>query len=288
MRAPSIIQLRPRRRHQHPHRPTPTPGLVIAIQNLPRHWVAPGDEVAYTITYQNQAPTQLTNVLITNRIPNAVELVEGSVRATQGNFSTTGNKAGDIISWQVGAVGAGSSGEVSYRARRPLPPTPAVPPALTIDIEAPVAVSKGSQVIYRFTVINNAPTALSNLVVTNTLPDGAAYVSGSDSAPVKNIARWSIPTLAADSNVTVELVVRAGQSLVNYDYRVTSQEGPTARGRTTAVTLVDGLPPLYGDGVVIVNNGASISWNSAGGSAAIVSRAVSNPAFNAYLPLVRR
>lgn len=268
--------------------PTPTPGLVIAIQNLPQHWVAPDGEVAYTITYQNQAPTQLANVIITNRIPNFVELVEGSVRTSQGSFSTTGNKAGDLISWQVGAVGAGASGEVAYRARRPLPPTPAVPPALTIDIEAPAAVSKGSQATYRFTITNNAPTTLSNLVVTNTLPYGAIYVSGSDSAPVNNLARWSIPTLTADSKTTVELVVRAGQSLVNYDYRVTSQEGPTARGRTTAVTLVDGLPPLYGDGVVIVNDGARITWNSGGGSAAVVSRAVSNPAFNAYLPLVKR
>jgi uncharacterized repeat protein (TIGR01451 family) len=268
--------------------PTPTPGLVIAIQNLPRHWIAPDGEVAYTISYQNQAPTQLTNVIITNRIPNAVELVEGSIRTAQGNFSNTGSKAGDLITWQLGAVSAGASGEVAYRARRPLPPTPAVPPALTIDLEAPVAVSKGNQATYRFTVKNNAPAALSGLVITNTLPYGAVYVSGGDSAPVNNIVRWSLPTLAADSSAVVELVVRATQSLVNYDYRVTSQDGPAARGRATAITLVDGLPPLYGDGVVIVNDGARVTWNSGGGSATLTSRGVSNPGFSAYLPLVRR
>lgn len=267
---------------------TPTLGLVLGIQNLPRHWVAPGSEVAYTVTYQNQAPTQLTNVVITNRIPNFVELVEGSLSASQGSFSATGNKAGDLITWQVGAVAAGASGEVSYRARRPLPPTPAVPPALTVNIEAPATVNKGSQATYHFTLTNNAPTALSNLVITNTLPYGALYVSGGDGAPVNNVVRWSLPALAADSSAVVELVVRATQSLVNYDYRVTSQEGPTARGRTTAVTLVDGLPPLYGDGIVITNDGARVTWNGAGGSNALISRAVSNPAFNAYLPLVRR
>jgi hypothetical protein len=113
-------------------------------------------------------------------------------------------------------------------------------------------------------------------------------VSGGDSAPVNNIVRWSLPTLAADSNAVVELVVRATQSLVNYDYRVTSQDGPAARGRATAITLVDGLPPLYGDGVVIVNDGARVTWNSGGGSATLTSRGVSNPGFSAYLPLVRR
>ena len=268
--------------------PTPTPGLVIAIQNSPRHWIAPGGEVAYTITYQNQAPAQLTNVVITNRIPNAVELVAGSVRASQGVSSTTGSKAGDLISWQLGVLGAGASGEVSYRARRPLPATPVVPPALTIDLAAPAAVSKGSQITYRFTIANNAPTALSNLVVTNTLPFGASYIGGGAAAPVNNIVRWSLPTLAADSNATVELVVQTAQSLVNYDYRVTSQEGPTARGRTTAITLVDGLPPTYGDGVILLNEGARVTWSGSGGSATAESRAVSNPALNLYLPLVRK
>lgn len=268
--------------------PTPTPGVSIALQSIPQHWIAPGEEVGYLITYQNQAPTQATDVVITNRIPNAVELVTGSIRTTQGISTSTGSNAGSVISWQLGTVGGGATGQVSYRVRRLVPPTPAVPPALTIDIEAPTAVNQGSQVTYHFTIANHAPATLSNLVITNTLPVGAVYVSGGDSVPQNRIVRWSLPTLAADSTATVQLVVSAQASLVNYDYRVTSKEGPTARGRVTAVTLVDGQAPVYGDGVTLLNEGARITWKSSGQTGMAESRTVSNPAFNLYLPLVRR
>lgn len=268
--------------------PTPTPGVSIAIQSNPQHWIAPGEEVGYLITYQNLAPTQITDVVITNRIPNAVELVAGSIRSTQGISSTSGSNAGDMISWQLGTISGGTSGQVSYRARRLVAPTPAVPPALTIDIEAPTAVSQGSQVTYNFTVANHAPATLSNLVITNTLPVGANYVSGANGAPVNRIVRWSLPTLAADSTATVQLVVNAQASLVNYDYRVTSKEGPTARGRVTAVTLVDGQPPIYGDGITLMNEGARITWKSGGQTGSAESRTISNPAFNLYLPVVQR
>lgn len=268
--------------------PTPTPGVSIAIQSNPSSWIAPGEEVGYLITYQNQAPTQITDVVITNRIPTAVELVAGSIRTSQGFSSTTGSSAGDVVSWQLGTIGGGASGQVSYRVRRLVAPTPSVPPALTIDIEAPTAISQGSQVTYHFTIANHSPAALSNLVITNTLPVGAAYVSGSDSAPVNRIVRWALPLLAADSTATVQLVVSSQVSLVNYDYRVTSKEGPTARGRVTAVTLIDGQAPVYGDGVTLMNEGARIIWKSGGQTGIAESRAVSNPAFNLYLPLVQR
>lgn len=268
--------------------PTPTPGVSIALESNPQHWIAPGQEVDYLITYQNKAPTQVTDVVITNRIPNAVELVAGSIRTTQGISTTTGNNAGDLISWQLGTVGSGVTGQVSYRVRRLVPPTPAVPPALTIDIEAPTAVNQGSQVTYNFTIANHSPATLSNLVITDTLPVGAQYVSGGDSAPQNGVVRWSLPTLAADSTAAVQLVVSAQASLVNYDYRVTSKEGPTARGRVTAVTLVDGQAPVYGDGVTLMNEGARITWKSGGQTGTAQSRNVSNPAFNLYLPILRK
>ena len=193
-----------------------------------------------------------------------------------------------MISWQLGTVGGGATGQVSYRVRRLVPPAPTVPPALTIDIEAPTTVNQGSQVTYHFTITNHAPATLSNLVITNTLPVGALYVSGGDAVPQNRVVRWSLPTLAADSTAAVQLVVSAQASLVNYDYRVTSKEGPTARGRVTAVTLVDGQAPVYGDGVTLLNEGARITWKSGGQTGVAESRTVSNPAFNLYLPLVRR
>ena len=129
---------------------------------------------------------------------------------------------------------------------------------------------------------------LTNLVITDTLPTGATYVSGGDGPPVNNIVRWSVPTLLADSSFTLPLVVTAHQSLVNSNYRVTAKEGPFSNGRTTVVTLVNGEPPLIGDGVILLNEGARMTWTSQGQSATAESRVVYTPGANLYLPLVRR
>ena len=267
---------------------TPTPSVRLSIQSEPRHWIAPGEEIAYVITYQNPSTTALNDAVINNRIPNAVELVPNSILSAQGISSTSGSAPGDLIAWQLGTVGSGATGQVSYRVRRPFPPTPVVPPALTIDLVAPPTANRGGQVTYDFTLSNHSPTALSSLVLTNTLPLDALYISGGDGAPTNQVVRWSIPTLAADSSITVQLVVNAQQSLVNSDYRVTTKEGPTARGRAVVVTLVDGQPPVHGDGVTIKNEGARITWTSQGQSATLESRTVYNPSFNLYLPLTRR
>lgn len=268
--------------------PTPTPGVVLALDSVPHHWLAPGEAVTYVITYQNRSPLSVSNVVINNRIPNAVELVPNSIRASQGVSTTTGTTPGALISWQLGVVNSGVTGQVSYQARRSLPPTPVVPPALTIEGTAPTTADAGQPITYQFIISNQSPATLSNLVITNTLPVGASYVSGGDGPPTNRIVRWSLPMLTADSSTTVQLIVTLQQSAVNSDYRVTTQEGPTARGRTTLITSVNGEVPTYGDGVLIMNTGAQITWISQGQTVTAESRMVYNPSFSLYLPLVRR
>jgi len=269
--------------------PTPKVSVILQLRSDPQHWIAPGEEVTYLIDYENASTVSLSDVVITNRIPNQVELVAHSIQTTQGVSSTTGTQPGALISWQLGTLEGRATGQVAYRVRRPVPPTPVVPPALAIDLQAPATASQGSQVTYTLRVTNNSPTTLTSLVITNTLPTGATYVSGGDGAPVNKIVRWSVPTLLADSSLTLPLVVTAQESLVNSDYRVTAKEGPFSNGRTTVATLVDGQPPRTGDGVILVNDGARITWTNQGQTATADSSVVYNPASNKlYLPLVRR
>ncbi|MBX3014504.1 MAG: DUF11 domain-containing protein [Caldilineaceae bacterium] len=268
--------------------PTPTPGVVVALASEPPHWIAPGEVITYLITYHNQGPVPVSAVTIDNRIPDTVELVPNSIRTTQGSSTTTGTQPGAQITWQLGNVNSGATGQVSYQARRSVSPTPAVPPALTIEGAAPATAEAGEEITYAFTLANHAPTALSNLVVTNVLPPGVRYVSGGDGAPINGVVRWSLPTLAADSSTTVTVVVVIQESAANSDYRVATQEGTTARGRTILITKVDGRTPTYGDGVTITNAGARITWSNQGETTSATSQAVSNPAFVLYLPLIRQ
>lgn len=264
--------------------PLPTGSLLLTLHNSPHTWIGPGDEVTYRIHYQNSGDLLLRNVAVANTIPDGVQLVENSVQG--GTATIGGTQAGSTISWQVGDLPASAHGELSYRVQRLVPPTPAVPLALGVTISAPATANLNEEITYQLEVVNRAPITLTNLVVTNTVPMDALYLSGGDGSPSNGIVQWSLPKLAAESTTTLDYRVQARASLVNYDYRVTSSQGANTRGRTLAVTIVNGQPPKQGDGFVLVNNGATASWvevQGAGGT----SNKVYNPSFDLYLPLVQ-
>ena len=265
--------------------PTPLPGsLSLTLYNDPHTWVAPGDEVTYRITYQNSGDLLLRDVEVANIIPDGVQLVENSVRGDP--VVIGGTQAGSTISWQLGDLPARVTGEVAYKVQRLVPPTPAVPLALGVTISAPPTANLNEEITYHFEVVNRAPITLTNLVVTNTLPADAVYLSGGDGSPINGVVQWSIPKLAAETTATLDYRVEAHASLVNFDYRVTSSQGANTRGRTLAVTIVNGQPPSRGDGFVLVNNGATASWIEVQGAGGMSNR-VYNPSFDLYLPLVQ-
>lgn len=133
-------------------------------------------------------------------------------------------------------------------------------------------------------MINRAPIALNNLVVTNTIPAGARYIAGGDEPPTNGVVRWTIARLEAETATALSYTVLAQRSLVNFDYRVTSEEGAGTRGRTIAVTIVDNQPPRTGDGFIVLNDGASATWGVSGQSSS--TSVTYNPSFAIYLPTV--
>jgi uncharacterized repeat protein (TIGR01451 family) len=266
--------------------PVPKSALSLVLRNTPQSWIAPGGQVTYIVDYQNSSSIPLRNVEVANVIPAGAELVENSVRSSAGTFTIAGTQAGATITWQLGDVPANGRGQVAYTVQRLVPPTPVVPLALGVAISAPATAAAEEQITYQLEVINRAPIPLTNLVVTNTLPAGATYLSGGDGAPTNGIVQWSIPALAADTSTTLDYRVHAENSLVNYDYRATSSEGASARGRTLAVTIVDGQPPFTGDGFVLTNGGATAIWAEVQGVGGMSNR-VYNPSFTLYLPTVQ-
>lgn len=264
--------------------PTPTGSLTLSLSNSPQYWVGPGDRVTYTIRYSNNSETAVENVLVANTIPAGVQLVEGSVQASTGTFTVGGTEPGSVINWQVGEVAPAAAGEVAYTVERPLPPTPVIPLALGITIDAPAEADTNDEIRYEFEVINRAPIALNNLVVTNTLPAGARYIDG-DEPPVDGVVRWTIERLDAETATELHYTVLAQRSLVNFDYRVTSQEGASTRGRDMAVTIIDNQPPQTGDGFIVRNDGASATWGVGGQSSN--TGGTYNPSFAIYLPTIQ-
>ncbi|MEZ4683940.1 MAG: hypothetical protein R2932_57995 [Caldilineaceae bacterium] len=266
--------------------PTPTGALLLNLQNDPISWIGPGDTVTYKVDYRNTGSNTLDDVRIINSVPADATLVQDSVRSSAGTFTIIGTAPNLAIEWQVGDVNPGGSGEVAYAVQRPIPPTPVVPLALDIDLRAPSKATANQQINYTLEVINRAPIALNNLLITDTMPVGATYLSGGDSVTPDGVVQWSIPTLAADSQTTVQYSVIAHTSLVNYDYRASTSEGVRARGRTVAVTTVNGQRPMSGDEYILINTGAVATWGVLGQTESS-SNLVYNPQYRVYLSTVQ-
>jgi uncharacterized delta-60 repeat protein/uncharacterized repeat protein (TIGR01451 family) len=78
---------------------------------------------------------------------------------------------------------------------------------------APTTVVVTSNLTYTLTLTNYGPSTATNIVVTNTLPPGMAYVRGSPSlGNVTNsagVVSWTLPSLAKDATASLALVLQA-------------------------------------------------------------------------------
>jgi uncharacterized repeat protein (TIGR01451 family) len=272
--------------------PTPQPEALvdIVLQNQPQQWIAPGEEVTYTITYRNRGTAILDDVAIANVVPDSVELLPDTIQASgSGIYTFTGTTAGATIRWSVGAVPPDGSGQVRFRVRRPLPTPPAIPRVIAVDVSGPSTAIAGAPINYTVWLTNNTAFPVTGLTLAVTLPAGANYLSGGSAAPEQSQLAWTIPELLGDETVTRKFAVSAAQSLVLYQYYAVSDEGPTVRGHHVLVTTIEGTDPLPpGDGTLITNSGASLLWQVENQPMASHSNSVHNPAYQLHLPLVAR
>lgn len=284
--------------------PTPPPSVSIHLQNEPKHWIAPGEEITYTISYHNDGALTVSDVQVVNTIPDHTELIPESVAA---GATVSSPDAGSSLSWRFDQLEAGERGDVSYRVRRITPtPVSSIPSALSIGIDGPARANPGDPIQYSLTITNEVPIPLTNLVISNTLPFGASYVEGSGGTVYGRDVIWFVPEIAPDnpgpprvpSTVTVQYAVTANQTLVNAEYRVQSfsspggSPGPTGIGRDFVITQIGDTPPAGpGDGVFIWNDDAALTWRHEGVNGSSVANPVRNPSIadnDMYLPIITR
>jgi uncharacterized repeat protein (TIGR01451 family) len=107
---------------------------------------------------------------------------------------------------------------------------------LSISKSGPSLVLPGEPISYTLTVTNSGSLTATNLVVTDTLPAGANYISGG--TPVGNVISWTIASLPPLSSTTLPLVVTATQTISNYDYHVTANDDLSASGQEVVETAI--------------------------------------------------
>lgn len=123
-------------------------------------------------------------------------------------------------------------------------------PILDITKSGPGQAAPGELITYTLTVVNSGSSPANNLVISDTVPVNATYISGGSYN--SGVVTWNVAQLNAQSNVQVQFVVTATQTIVNDTYSVTSDEtSATGSGAVTTTIFIASdythLPLVYKD-----------------------------------------
>lgn len=100
----------------------------------------------------------------------------------------------------------------------------------------------GDFITYTLMVTNNLSISVTNVILTDTIPANAFYISGG--TQVGNVVSWTLPELEAGSSFSRSFVVTATQTITNDDYRVSASGSYSTTGSVPVVTVV--VEPITG------------------------------------------
>ena len=236
--------------------------------------VAVGDQINYTVTVTNNGPDLAQGVVVTDTLPGSVTFVAANtVGGTCGesggiitcNLDDMANAAVTAIAIDVTTTAVGQvTNNVSVTASTADPntgnnaandvtnvvaqPTPKADLGMT-QSDAVDPVNLGDNVTYNLTVTNNGPDSATGVVVTDTLPTGSDYVSGTaDQGSCFDggtSAFCSLGTMANGASVNIALVLTTtvAGTISNHAIVVSSVEdpGPNSHSVTENTTVL--APP---------------------------------------------
>ncbi|MCC6619601.1 MAG: DUF11 domain-containing protein [Deltaproteobacteria bacterium] len=200
------------------------PAGRIALQVVPsRATVAPGELVTWFVHYRNAGSEAIADLALASALtglqtPFYGTETEGSTLANDGaSLAVPQLDPGEsgVLAFTVQTVGEGAlTADATATATGACPvAAPAVAvtslaPGLHITKHASTAASCGDPIDWVITVTNTGTTDRSGLVVTDRIPTGTAYVSGSIRGPGASATGaptlvWNLGTLAAGEAITL-------------------------------------------------------------------------------------
>jgi uncharacterized repeat protein (TIGR01451 family) len=224
-----------------------------------------GQTVVYGLTVSNTGPADTSNVVVTDVLPSQVTFIsaisaQGTCAQSTGtvtcNLGTVANGGSVAISVAVTAPASGQtiSNTSTVTATEPdgtptnNTSTLATVVAASADLgitktASPASAALNQQVIYTVAVLNNGPSTANNVVVTDTLPGTASFVSAVASqgscSESSGVVTCTIGTLADAATATVTVRVNAPgtpQSLTN-TASVAATEGDPSGGNNSATVV---------------------------------------------------
>ncbi len=114
-------------------------------------------------------------------------------------------------------------------------------PNLTITKSGPTFAMTNQPINYTLTVANSGAISATNLVISDTIPAGANYVSGG--TKVGNVVKWTAPSLAPNTNLQLTFTVTATATITNSNYSVGADNNSPVAGQSPIVTVVSNNAP---------------------------------------------
>jgi uncharacterized repeat protein (TIGR01451 family) len=256
-----------------------TPRADLVINKVRSDEVVAGQYITYTISVNNQGPSNVTGATITDTMPPQLLSPTWTCSASNGSSCATPIGAGDIAT-TANILAAGTvtyvvraqidptylSGNISNTASASVPggvidPTPTNTSTVTDPVVARTdlrvnktrsgALVAGSPVTYNVVVTNLGPSSAINATLTDAIPVGIASQTWSCAAS----AGATCATPGGTGGIATTYSAEPNASLT---YTITAQIAPTTTGSITQVATVDAAIPAT-DPVLSNNTAADVA-----------------------------
>jgi len=247
---------------------TSAPILGISKTDAPDP-VAAGNNVTYTLSYSNTGNENATGVVITDTVPANTAFVS----ATGG-----GSFAGGVVTWNIGALNAGSSGSVQMivQVASPLPSgtlltngsyaidsnetAPVSGAAITTTVTSDPILSIGKtdspdpavagtdNITYTLSYSNAGNANATGVVIADTLPAGTTFVSATAGGSLAGgVVTWTVGNVPSGGSGSVQLVlsintpVANGAVVTNGTYSIDCNETAAVSGAAVGTTVLSSV-----------------------------------------------
>ncbi|MFK8115304.1 MAG: beta strand repeat-containing protein [Rubripirellula sp.] len=263
---------------------------VVVTKSVDNATPGVGGTVIYTVGINNEGPSQVNGVVLTDVIPNDLTFVSATMGANAGVSD------GTSISFPGGDLAAGASQTaaltftVDATANGTITNTASVPDRtadgenditnnsatadITVTPQADITVAKtvslvdaqvGSDLVYTITGSNNGPSAATSVTATDTLPAGVNFVSGTGPNGEALTATGGVITVDGGTvqstgsfSFTINATIAAGATGTltnNVTVATPTSETNTANNAASATTTIDpGTSSIAGTVYVDANN----------------------------------
>ena len=244
----------------------------------------------YTVAITNSGDTTATNVTLTDDLPEGLVFVSSTPEASSSDGSTVTWSLGDIppgesvnVTMMLMATDVGqqlntaTAVSVEGITGRDTSLTSVVPGSIVMTKTATEEVILGDNLTYEITTTNDGEGALTNVVVTDTLPASLTYVSSSPEGTVdeNGSVSWVIENLEAGASESFSIVATTSEvgDVLNTTSAESTEGASASAQASTFVTkeelgiakTVDNATVILGQPseftITVFNNGNAVASN---------------------------